>query len=906
MKEHFNVTGMSCSACSAHVEKSVAKLSGVKTVSVNLLANRMTVEYDETALSSEQICQAVEAAGYGAASADTAAASPTERKTVRSEQSLMTAAIKNMRFRLIVSAVFMLILMYIAMGGMVGLPQPAFLTGTENAVILAFTQFLLSLPIIYVNRKYFINGFKMLFKGAPNMDTLIAVGSGASMLYGIFAIYQMAWGLGHNDMALVHQYMHDLYFESAVMILTLITLGKYMETRSKGKTSEAIEKLINLAPKTAIRIQDGVEEEIPAQEVRSGDLLLIRPGTSIPVDGTVLEGYSSVDESALTGESIPVEKSEGHKVLSASVNGNGILKIRADKVGEDSTLSQIIRLVEEASASKAPIAKLADKVSGIFVPAVMVIALVTFIIWYFAVGQTFSFALSTAIAVLVISCPCALGLATPVAIMVGTGKGAQNGILVKSGDALETAHKITAVVMDKTGTITRGKPSVTDIVPAAGLSAKEFLTAAASLEQFSEHPLAGAVTDCARGYNIAFLPVSDFLTLPGRGLKGTVGGQKVLAGNLRFFAEENIALGPLEAVGAKLASQGKTPLYFAFDKKAAGIIAVADILKPTSKAAIDEFHHMGIDVVMLTGDNKQTAEAVGALVGADKVISEVLPQDKEKVIRKLQEDNKIVAMIGDGINDAPALTRADVGIAIGAGMDVAIESADIVLMKSDLLDAVTAISLSRAVIRNIKENLFWAFFYNTIGIPLAAGVFFTAFGLKLNPMIGAAAMSLSSVCVVSNALRLKFFKPKFHTHVTASQSENDVSVPDIIGMSEPSVSDGTDKAAISGKDILNASDSSCLSSQSYSDGTCCNNIQKIQNLKKESECCSMEKTMIIEGMMCPHCSGRVTQVLNAIDGVNAVVSLEEKTAKITLSKNIDDDILIKAVTDAGYQVTSLK
>lgn len=917
MKEHFNVTGMSCSACSAHVEKSVAKLNGVKTVSVNLLANHMTVEYDEAVLSSAQICQAVEAAGYGASSADSKPAAKSQKSKAQPEQSLMTASIKNMRFRLIVSIIFMLILMYIAMGSMVGLPQPSFLTGAENAVIFAFTQFLLSLPIIYVNRKYFINGFKMLFKGAPNMDTLIAVGSGASMVYGIFVIYQMAWGQGHNDMAHVHHYMHDLYFESAVMILTLITLGKYMETRSKGKTSEAIEKLINLAPKTAVRLNGDIEEEIPAEEVRPGDFLLIRPGTSIPVDGTVIEGYSSVDESALTGESIPVEKTEGKKVLSASVNGNGVLKIRADKVGEDSTLSQIIRLVEEASASKAPIAKLADKVSGIFVPAVMTIALATFMIWYFVVGQTFSFALSTAIAVLVISCPCALGLATPVAIMVGTGKGAQNGILVKSGDALETAHKITTVVMDKTGTITLGRPSVTDIIPADGISPEELLTAAASLEQFSEHPLAGAVTDYARQNHITFQSVSDFITLPGSGLKGSIGSLSVLAGNPRFFAEENIPLGSLEAVGTKLAGQGKTPLYFAFGKKAVGIIAVADTLKPTSKAAIDEFHHMGIDVVMLTGDNKQTAEAVGRQVGADKVISEVLPQDKEKVVRQLQSENKIVAMIGDGINDAPALTRADVGVAIGAGMDVAIESADIVLMKSDLLDAVTAISLSRAVIRNIKENLFWAFFYNTIGIPLAAGVFFTAFGLKLNPMIGAAAMSLSSVCVVSNALRLKFFKPKFHAASASVQSETSHGSPnvrdipdsgstsDVCDISKPAGKQDANEDSLSGKSVTNACNSSSLNSQSCPGNACCKNKQEYQNLNKESECCSMEKTMTIEGMMCTHCSGRVTQVLNAIDGVNAVVSLEEKTAKITLSKDVADNVLIKAVTDAGYQVTSL-
>lgn len=870
MKEHFNITGMSCSACSSHVEKTVSKLNGVKTVTVNLLANHMTVEYDESVLSPGQICTAVENAGYGAF--------PEEQKKAKdtsfTKKSVIDTSIKNMQFRLTVSIIFMLIIMYIAMGHMVGLPQPSFLTGEKNALIFALTQFLLTLPVIYVNRKYFINGLKMLLKAAPNMDTLIAVGSGAALVYGVFAIYQMAWGYGHGDMSLVHQYMHDLYFESAAMILTLITLGKYMETRSKGKTSEAIEKLINLAPKTAVRLNGDSEEGIPAEDVRVGDTLLIRPGTSIPVDGTVIGGYSAVNEAALTGESIPVEKSGGDRVLSASINGNGILKIRADKVGEDSTLSQIIRLVEEASASKAPIARLADKVSGIFVPAVMVIAAITFFAWYFIAGQTFSFSLSTAIAVLVISCPCALGLATPVAIMVGTGKGAGNGILVKSGDALETAHKIDTVVMDKTGTITVGKPSVTDIYPAVNVSENELLSLAASLEKFSEHPLAGAIIEDAAAKNIGLLKTEDFAALPGLGIRGRIDTSIILAGNPKFLKSENTDMGDFERLGEVLASEGKTPLYFARDKKLIGIIAVADTVKPTSKTAIDEFRHMGIDVVMLTGDNKRTAEAIGREIGADKVISEVLPQDKESVIRKLQEENKTVAMIGDGINDAPALTRADVGIAIGAGMDIAIEAADIVLMKSKLTDAVTAIQLSRAVIKNIKENLFWAFFYNTIGIPLAAGVFFTAFGLKLNPMIGAAAMSLSSVCVVSNALRLKFFKPKFHTGTMSQVSE-------------------TAPSALADKDT---SDTAALT-RTEADAS--------KNKNKESECYSMKKTMIIEGMMCSHCSGRVTQVLNDIDGVHAVVNLEEKRAEITLSREVSDDILIKAVTDAGYTVVSL-
>lgn len=879
MIQNFSVTGMSCSACSAHVEKSVSKLKGVRKVSVNLLAATMKVDYDETLISVDAICQAVEHAGYGASPAGRAGHGTTggsASSNVSGASSCGTSACtlsskpisrgnpmekeqKNMRFRLIISFAFMIPLMYIAMGHMMGLWVPSIFIGEENAVIFAFTQLLLTLPVVYVNRKYYINGYKMLFRGAPNMDTLIAVGSSAALIYGIFAIFQMAYGQGHQDMSYVHSYMHDLYFESAAMILTLITLGKYLEARSKGKTSEAIEKLINLAPKTAVRIDsDGQEQEIPADQVRPGDLLLIRPGHAIPVDGEVADGHSSVDESALTGESIPVEKQTGDRVLSASVNGTGVLKIRAIKVGEDSTLSQIIRLVEEAGASKAPIAKLADKISGIFVPTVMVIAAAAFIIWFFIVGESFSFALSIAIAVLVISCPCALGLATPVAIMVGTGKGAQYGVLIKSGDALETAHKVDTVVLDKTGTITQGRPQVTDILPADDFTQKDFTQIGASLEQFSEHPLAGAIMTFAREQSIELLPVDNFHAVPGRGIRGDIHGKHYIAGNLKYLQEENIHSAHWEQKADQLAAEGKTPLFFACDNAVAGIIAAADVVKPTSREAIAALHHMDIDVVMLTGDNRQTAQAVKQIVGVDTVISDVLPQDKEKEIRKLQEDGKCVAMVGDGINDAPALTRADVGIAIGAGMDVAIESADIVLMKSDLLDAVTAIQLSKSVIRNIRENLFWAFFYNTLGIPLAAGLLYPLFQLKLNPMIGAAAMSFSSVCVVTNALRLKFFKPKITRQLSSGESE--------------SVTNNT---------IIN------------------------QPMTLESEELSMEKVMTIEGMMCTHCSGRVTKALNDIDGVSATVSLEGKNAKITLTKEIPDDVLIKAVTDAGYEVTAL-
>ena len=852
MKQSFNVTGMSCSACSAHVEKSVLKLSGVRDVSVNLLAASMKVDYDEAVLTSEEICLAVDQAGYSATlvTASSIPAASSASKSPQNNASAYNEETKNMKVRLIVSFIFLIPLMYISMGSMMRLPVPAIFLGEQNALIFAFTQMLLTLPVMYVNRKFYINGYKMLFRGAPNMDTLIAVGSSAAFIYGVFVIYQIGYGLGHQDLNRVHLYMHDLYFESAAMILTLITLGKFFETRSKGKTSEAIEKLINLAPKTAIRITSGVEEEIPAEAIEKGDLLLIRPGASIPVDGQVIEGHSAVNESALTGESIPVEKCVGDMCLSASINGTGVLKIKAIKVGEDSTLSQIIRLVEEASASKAPIAKLADKVSGIFVPTVMIIALAAFIIWYFIVGETFSFALSIGIAVLVISCPCALGLATPVAIMVGTGKGASNGILIKSGDALETAHKVDTVVLDKTGTITVGKPEVTNVFVAKDMDKKTFINICAALEQYSEHPLASAIKDYAKKNNADTLSVENFKAYPGLGIGADINGQHYVAGNLKFIQQlkkEN----PWEQLGEQLSKEGKTPLYFADDHQVMGVIAAADTVKADSYDAIKTLHHMGIKVVMLTGDNARTAKAVGDQLEIDQIISDVLPQDKEKEIRNLQESGSCVAMVGDGINDAPALVRADVGIAIGAGMDVAIESADIVLMKNELLDVASAIQLSKSVIRNIRQNLFWAFFYNILGIPLAAGLLYPLFMIKLNPMIGAAAMSLSSVCVVSNALRLKLFKPKHSKALEIEALEN-------------------------------------------------------KPIEIESEEMNMEKTMIIEGMMCPHCSGRVNQVLNALEGVTAEVDLENKCAKITLTADVADELLIKTVTDAGYQVVELK
>lgn len=755
MNQKFNVTGMSCSACSAAVERNVKKLDGVKDVNVSLLTNSMTVEYDDGVTDNDEIIESVVDAGYNAevfvhgkeeASSDIKASNPVEDE------------ISSMKKRLIISFVFLIPLLYLAMGHMLKFPLPSIMHGTSNAIIFAFTQFLLVLPIVYVNRKYYEVGFKTLLHGAPNMDSLIAIGSAAAILYGIFAIYKIGYGLGAGNKDIVMQYSMDLYFESAGTILTLITLGKFLETRSKGKTSEAITKLMDLAPKTATVVRNGKEKEIAVSDVVVGDLILVKPGQSIPVDGVIVEGSSSVDQSALTGESIPVQKQVGDKAIAATINKSGFFKFKAEKVGSDTTLAKIIELVEDAASSKAPIAKLADKVSGVFVPIVICIAVISAVAWLIA-GQSFEFALSIGIAVLVISCPCALGLATPVAIMVGTGKGAQNGILIKSAEALETAHTIDTVVLDKTGTVTEGKPKVTDIAAADGVDEKFLIQIAASIEKLSEHPLADAIVQKAAEMDIKLVKAYDFKSMMGRGIEASIDGKRYFAGNAALMDDMGIDTKKFKTVSENFAEDGKTPLYFADDKRFLGIIAAADTVKPTSKEAIDKFKSMGIDVVMLTGDNKRTAEAIRRQLGIDNVVAEVMPQDKESQVKKIQESGKKVAMIGDGINDAPALTRADVGIAIGAGTDIAIESADIVLMKSDLLDAVTAIKLSKATIKNIKENLFWAFFYNSIGIPLAAGVLYPVFGWKLNPMFAAAAMSMSSVCVVSNALRLNFFKP---------------------------------------------------------------------------------------------------------------------------------------------------
>ena len=870
MKQTFNVTGMTCSACSAHVEKAVSKTPGVSAVNVNLLSNNMQVTYDEGAVSADEIIGAVTASGYGASLPQKAAQSQTASK-----EDVMSGELAWMKRRLVWSFVFLIPLFYISMGHMMGAPIPGFLTGMENALSFAFIQFLLTLPIMYLNDKYYKAGFKTLLHGAPNMDSLIAVGSIAAVIYGVFAIFQIGYGLGHGDMELVEQYHMDLYFESAGMILTLITLGKFLETRSKGKTSEAITRLMDLAPKTASVLRNGVEVEIPVEEVRVGDRIAVRPGQAIPVDGVIVEGASAVDESALTGESLPVDKTVGDKVAAASINKSGAFIFEALRVGEDTTLAQMIRLVEEASSSKAPIAKLADKVAGVFVPVVMVIAAVTAIVWLAATGSV-TRALTGGVAVLVISCPCALGLATPVAIMVGTGKGAENGILVKSAEALETLHTIDTVVLDKTGTLTQGKPQVTDILPASGLTESALLGLAACMEAPSEHPLGTAIVEAAVSRGLPQSPVQDFQAVHGRGLRATLGGHVCLAGNRAMMEEAGIDLLPWLDRTEELASQGKTPLFFAKGASLLGVIAVADTPKPTSRAAVNAFQELGINVIMLTGDNYRTADAIGEQLGVSEVMAEVMPQDKERKIAQLQEEGRKVAMVGDGINDAPALARADVGLAIGAGTDVAIESADIVLMKSDLMDAAAAVDLSRATIRNIKQNLFWAFFYNTLGIPLAAGVFAPMLHWQLNPMFAAAAMSLSSVCVVSNALRLRFFKSRFQSSPETKTSEIPESPADPL------------EALESGAPV-------------FPEEAAAENYQ--ENKSMQGGTIAMEKTLTIEGMMCAHCSGRVEKALNDLPGVTATVNLEAGTA--TVKGNADDAVLTKAVADAGYTVTGI-
>ena len=838
-KQKFDITGMSCAACAATIEKKVRAVDGVSKADVSLLTNSMTVEFNPSLSNEKAIIQSVEKAGYQAALQN----DPTIQQTAH-PKNLINDEIYAMKTRLIVSFTFLIPLLYLSMGHMLHFPLPSWFHGQSNAITFSFTQFLLTLPIVYINRKFFTNGFKALFHRSPNMDSLIAIGSSAALIYSVYAIYKIGWGLGHNDPAMINMFVMNLYFESAATILSLVTTGKFLETRSKKKTSDAITKLMDLAPKTASVLRDGIEVIISVDDVRVGDIVIIRPGQRIPVDGIVIEGYSTIDQSAITGESLPVEKKPGDKVITATMNQSGSISFRADRVGKDTTLSQIIELVENANTTKAPIAKTADKISAVFVPVVIFIAIVSSLLWLL-LGKDFEFALTTAISVLVISCPCALGLATPVAIMVGTGKGASNGILIKSGEALEIAHSIKTVVLDKTGTITEGKPKVTDILPFNNYTELEFLKIAASLEKLSEHPLADAILQKADESGILLQKATDFQAIPGQGIFARIDGIQYFAGNKRFMEIQSVSLSQHSELEKMLSDEGKSQLYFAQGKNLIGLIAVADTIKSGSKEAIAQFKKMGIHVVMLTGDNRYTAEAIRKQLAIDEAIAEVLPQEKEEAIRKIQSLGEKVAMIGDGINDAPALARADVGIAIGAGTDIAIESADIVLIKNSLLDAVTAIHLSKSVIKNIKENLFWAFFYNIIGIPLAAGLFFPLTGWTLNPMFAAAAMSLSSLTVVSNALRLRFFRPQTEKNFISNFTNNPV---------------------------------------------------------KKEEIKMMKKTIQIEGMSCSHCKASVESALQKVDGVNSVVvDLEAKSAVLELSKPVDNKILTDTISNAGYE-----
>ena len=865
-KEVFDITGMTCSACSARIEKGVSGMEGAQEVNVNLLKNSMTVTYDEGRTSPQQIIEKVEDIGYGA-SVHSAARQPQTGSPAAAGggSDAASAQMKRMKKRLIVSLVFTVPLFYISMGHMAGWPLPSVLLGTENAMIFAFTQFLLLLPVLAAGGHYFRNGFKNLWRRSPNMDSLIALGSGAAFVYGIYAIYKIAWGFGRGDLELVHHFSMDLYFESSGMILTLITLGKFMEARAKARTSDAITKLMDLAPKTAVLVKDGQETEIPVDDVQTGDVLAVRDGDTVPVDGRIVEGYASIDESAITGESIPAEKQAGDKVTGGTINRTGYFRMEATAVGENTTLAKIIRLVDEATSSKAPIAKLADKVSGVFVPAVIAIALLAAVIW-FALGYGFEFSLSIAISVLVISCPCALGLATPTAIMVGTGRGAANGILIKSAEALETAHSVDTVVLDKTGTVTEGKPRVTDVL-CGDSSGKELLSVAASLESRSSHPLAEPILQEAYREGADIREVQEYRMIPGQGIAGKLDGQDCYAGNRRLMQALGISAESFLPEEERLADEGKTPLYFALGNRLLGLIAAADVVKPTSREAVARMQKMGMDVIMLTGDNARTAEAIRRQVGLETVIADVLPQDKERKVFELQQQGRKVAMVGDGINDAPALARADVGIAIGAGTDVAIESADIVLMKSDLMDVPSAVSLSRAVMRNIKQNLFWALFYNAVCIPVAAGALFIPLGLKLNPMIGAAAMSFSSVSVVTNALRLRFFAPKSKHEGTADS-----------GM-------GSAGCAVMGNPEVTEN-------------------KEIE--KEEKGETVMKKTVKIEGMMCMHCAKAVEKALGGVEGVTGVtVSLEEKQAVVEGTDAMKEDALKAAVVDAGYEVTEI-
>ncbi len=826
MKINFKVAGMTCAACSARVEKVTSQVAGVTLVEVNLLSGSMTVHADSDRVS-DDVIRVVRQAGYDAYLTN----GKIEKTTAASD------ALVKMKRRLIPSAAFLLVLMYFTMWHMIGLPMPSWYHGVENALIAALLQLVLTLPVVFLNRSYYTKGLKALWNRAPNMDSLIAVGSGAALVYGVIALFCMAQAQMHGDMETVAAYSHDLYFESAAMILTLITLGKYLETRAKGKTGDAIRQLMDLRPQVAVVRRDGVETEIPVDQVVVDDVVIVRSGGNVPIDGTVVAGRGAVDQSALTGESVPVDKAVGDNVATATINTEGYLEIRADRIGEDTTLAQVIRMVEEAGGSKAPIARLADKIAGVFVPVVMAISLVAFTVWMIA-GFGFEFALTTAIAVLVISCPCALGLATPVAIMVGTGRGAGMGVLFKTAQALENLHKVNTVVLDKTGTLTVGKPSVTDVLP-GNLDADRLLLVAAALECRSEHPFAVAVME--RIGNMAYTAAEDFRTLPGRGVCGRIDDKVYYGGNQRLMEELCVEIPNL----SNLTAQGKTPLYFASeDQVYLGALAAADTLKADSADAIEAMRALGLKVVMLTGDNQATAQTIAADAGIDHVVSDVLPADKAKVVEDLRKQGHRVLMVGDGINDAPALVTADVGMAIGAGTDVAIESADVVLMNSSLTSVCHAIELSKATIRNIRQNLFWAFFYNILGIPIAAGILYPAFGLQLNPMLGAAAMSLSSLFVVSNALRLRLFLPR------CGKKEKDIS--------------------------------------------------ECQTVKEEQK---MEVIIKVEGMMCTHCKARVEQVCKDVPGtVDAVVDLKEK--QVTVQGTAQTEVLKKAITDAGYEVVN--
>lgn len=837
MTEQFAVTGMTCAACSAHVEKAVSRLSGVQSAPVNLMLGSMTVTYDEKAVAESDIIAAVKAAGYGASPA-----SQTDQGQLRRDQD---AALRRRKKHLIWSVVFLVPLFYLSMGHMMGLPLPQVLH--MHPLLLACLQLALVIPILILNRNYFTVGFSRLVKLSPNMDSLVAVGAAAGLVYSLIEMGLLAAGQVSG--------MPDLYFESAGMILTLVTVGKYLEERSRGKTTGAISALLALAPESAMVRRQGQELTIPTEEIVAGDTVIVRQGGRIPVDGVITDGHAAVDESAITGESLPVEKVPGDAVTSATVTSSGYLELRATRVGGDTTLSQIIRLMEEAASSKAPISRLADRISGIFVPAVMAISLTAALLWAFVGGMDVRFCLSIAIAVLVISCPCALGLATPVAIMVGTGQAAQQGILIKSAESLELLHKVQTVVLDKTGTVTMGQPRVTDILCAPGVTEEELLCVAASAEKPSEHPLAHAIVEESQARHIPLCPVSDFRSVPGGGIQATLSGEAVLAGNAGYLAQNGVSLAAMEADAHRLAEDGKTPLFFAESGRLLGCIAVADVVKPDSAKAIVALRRMGRRVVLLTGDNQRTANAIARQIGVDQVIAQVLPQDKAKCVAQFQQQGQRVAMVGDGVNDAPALAQADVGLAIGAGTDIAIESADVVLMKSSLLDIPAAMDLSRAVLRNIKQNLFWAFFYNSIGIPVAAGVLYPALHLTLNPMLAAAAMSLSSVCVVSNALRLRGWKPPVfsdHPVPTAPLPESAV----------------------------------------------------FQSQGKEEN--TVNKTIHIDGMMCAHCTGRVEKALNDLPGVEATVDLDSKSAAVTCTPDVSDDTLRQAVEDAGYHVTGIR